>query len=48
MTELYKRKHNVETRWISSENPTGERQKGGLVGHGGKGKPFDYILPKNV
>lgn len=32
-----------ETRWVSFENPGGEKGKGGLVNRGAKGKAFDKI-----
>ena len=44
---MYKKQKNVETRWITTENLAGERGKGGIIGNGGKGKPFSYILPNN-
>ena len=31
---------NVQTRWISPENPTGEKGKGGMTNRGAKGNAF--------
>ena len=35
----------VKTRWVSPENPTGEKGKGGLTNKGGKGNAFFIIAP---
>ena len=35
---------DVTTRWISPENPNGEKGKGGLVNRRAKGNAF-YIVP---
>jgi hypothetical protein len=35
----------VETRWISFENRTGEKGQGGKENKGGKGHPCDYLNP---
>lgn len=35
----------VETRWISSENKTGEKGKGGMTNKGAKGDAFSMIGP---
>ena len=37
--------HNTKTRWISPENPTGEKGKGGLTNKGAKGNAFYIIQP---
>ena len=44
---MYKKQKNVETRWVTPENPTGGRGNGGKIGNGGKGRPFNYILPND-
>lgn len=36
---------DVNTRWISPENPTGEKGKGGLTNKGAKGNAFYIIQP---
>lgn len=36
---------NVETRWVSPENPTGERGKGGMTNKGAKGNAFYIVQP---
>ena len=36
---------NVHTRWISPENPTGEKGKGGLTNKGAKGNAFYIVQP---
>ena len=38
-------KPNVESRWVSPENPTGEKGKGGLTNKGAKGNAFFIISP---
>jgi hypothetical protein len=35
----------VETRWISSENKTGDKGKGGMTNKGAKGDAFSMIAP---
>ena len=35
----------VQTRWISPENPTGEKGKGGMTNKGAKGNAFFIIQP---
>ena len=37
--------NEVRTRWVSPENPTGEKGKGGLTNKGGKGNAFFIIAP---
>jgi hypothetical protein len=39
---------NVHSRWVSSENPTGEKGMGGLTNRGGKGNAFLVIPPGEV
>ena len=41
---LYEKPSNVETRWVSFENPSGKRGEGGVENKGAKGHPFDSIL----
>ena len=36
---------NTTTRWISPENPTGEKGKGGLTNKGAKGNAFYIVQP---
>ncbi|NQU52645.1 MAG: DUF2961 domain-containing protein [Bacteroidetes bacterium] len=36
---------NVETRWVSAENPTGEKGKGGMTNKGAKGDAYTLIAP---
>lgn len=44
--ELYKASEpTTHTRWISPENPTGEKGKGGLTNKGGKGNAFFIVQP---
>lgn len=44
--ELFKApKQDVKTRWISPENPTGEKGKAGLTNKGAKGNAFYIIQP---
>jgi len=35
----------IETRWISPENPTGEKGKGGMTNKGAKGNAFFVVQP---
>jgi hypothetical protein len=42
--ELFKMS-SEETRWISPENPTGERGGGGKTNHGAKGNAFIQVAP---
>ncbi|MCK5735688.1 MAG: DUF2961 domain-containing protein [Spirochaetaceae bacterium] len=45
ITPLYKApSDNIHSRWVSPENPTGEKEKGGLTNRGGKGNAF-YVIP---
>jgi len=37
--------HGTKTRWVSPENPTGEKGKGGLTNKGAKGNAFYVIAP---
>lgn len=41
--ELYSIPDGTESRWISFENPTGEKGVGGMENKGAKGHPFDRI-----
>jgi hypothetical protein len=44
--ELYKAPEaTTHTRWISPENPTGEKGKGGLTNKGAKGNAFYIVQP---
>ena len=46
MGELFKAPpKGINTRWISPENPTGEKGKGGLTNKGAKGNAFFIIAP---
>ena len=36
---------NIETRWVSPENPTGEKGKGGMTNKGAKGNAFYIVQP---
>lgn len=46
ITELYKAPPvDVQTRWISPENPTGEPGMGGLTNKGAKGNAFYIVAP---
>jgi hypothetical protein len=46
ITELYKAAPaDVQTRWISPENPTGEPGKGGMTNKGAKGNAFYIVAP---
>ena len=38
-------KSNTKTRWISPENPTGEKGRAGLTNKGAKGNAFYIIQP---
>lgn len=47
INEWYKKApKGVETRWVSAENPTGERGKGGTTNKGAKGDAY-LLLPPN-
>lgn len=37
--------NGVRTRWISTENPTGEKGKGGMINKGAKGNAFCIVQP---
>lgn len=41
--ELYKVPEGAQTRWISFENPTGEKGEGGKENRGAKGHAFDSL-----
>lgn len=43
MNKLYTKPKNVKSRWISFENQSGEKGKGGMEGGGGKGHAFDSV-----
>ncbi|MEI6143405.1 MAG: glycoside hydrolase family 172 protein [Mariniphaga sp.] len=46
INELYKAAPNdVQSRWVSPENPTGEKGKGGLTNKGAKGNAFFIVQP---
>ncbi len=46
ITELYKAApSDVQTRWISPENPAGEPGKGGMTNKGAKGNAFYIVAP---
>lgn len=46
MADLYRAAPaDVQTRWISPENPTGEKGKGGLTNKGAKGNAFYIVAP---
>jgi hypothetical protein len=36
---------NVQTRWVSAENPKGEKGKGGMTNKGAKGDAYTLIAP---
>ncbi len=40
---LYKKHPNVESRWVSFENPSGEKGQGGKENRGAKGHAFDSL-----
>jgi D-arabinan exo alpha-(1,3)/(1,5)-arabinofuranosidase (non-reducing end) len=43
---LYKAPNQtVQTRWVSPENPTGDKGKGGLINKGAKGNAFYIVQP---
>lgn len=42
---VYDFQEGVTTRWISFENPEGEKGKGGQENEGWKGHPYDHIKP---
>jgi hypothetical protein len=42
--ELYQLPENEQSRWISFENPTGEKGKGGMENRGAKGHAMDVVL----
>lgn len=42
---LYEKQPGMETRWVSFENPTGEKGQGGKENRGAKGHAFDSIAP---
>ncbi len=41
---LFEYSDNLDPRWVSFENPTGEKGKGGLENNGAKGHPSDHII----
>ncbi|MAZ27052.1 MAG: hypothetical protein CL868_08250 [Cytophagaceae bacterium] len=41
--EIFSMQQNKETRWVSFENKTGERQKGGMSNNGRKGNAFEML-----
>ena len=43
-SNLYEFNENLDPRWVSFENPTGEKGKGGMENNGAKGHPSDRIL----
>ena len=43
--ELYTFPNNVQTAWISFENPTGAKGLGGQENKGAKGRPAEILLP---
>ena len=46
MGELFKAPpKGITSRWVSPENPTGEKGKGGLTNKGAKGNAFFIIAP---
>jgi hypothetical protein len=48
ISDLYKTPPpGVATRWVSPENPTGEKGKGGLTNKGAKGNAFFIVQPGN-
>ncbi len=47
MNNLYTKPKNIKSRWISFENQTGEKGKGGMEGAGGKGHAFDKVSAKS-
>ena len=47
MNELHVKPDKVKTRWISFENPTGEKGKAAMEGGGGKGHAFDKVSAKS-
>lgn len=42
---LFEYSENLDSRWISFENITGEKGKGGMANHGAKGHAYDIIPP---
>jgi len=42
---MYNRKDNIQTRWISFENPTGAVGNGGMTNKGMKGNAYETIKP---
>jgi len=42
---LYEKEPDTESRWISFENPTGEKGQGGKENQGAKGHAFDSLKP---
>jgi len=43
--EIYQIQRNTQTRWISPENPQGEKGGGGKTNKGAKGHACDFIKP---
>ena len=42
---IYKAGNGEQTRWVSAENPKGEKGRGGMTNKGGKGSAFYKIKP---
>ncbi len=42
-SDLYRYRAGEQTRWISPENPRGEKGGGGIENRGGKGHAFETI-----
>jgi hypothetical protein len=43
--QLYEYSDNIEPRWVSFENISGDKGQGGIENYGAKGHPCDYIKP---
>jgi len=41
--QLYEYSDNIEARWVSFENISGDKGQGGIENYGAKGHPCDYI-----
>jgi hypothetical protein len=44
-SQLYEYSDNIEPRWVSFENISGDKGQGGIENYGAKGHPCDYIKP---